>query len=70
MSATAASDNDGYTLGPIAVDLLMMKYEGKTQLGLDSFVPLAATMADPYGLLVAANNGKYDSCLLYTSRCV
>lgn len=52
MSATAASDNDGYTLGPIAVDLLMMKYEGKTQLGLDSFVPLAATMADPYGLLV------------------
>ena len=26
MSATAASDNDGYTLGPIAVDLLMMKY--------------------------------------------
>lgn len=25
MSATAASDNDGYTLGPIAVDLLMMK---------------------------------------------
>lgn len=30
MSATAASDNDGYTLGPIAVDLLMMKYEGKT----------------------------------------
>lgn len=63
MSATAASDNDGYTLGPIAVDLLMMKYEGKTQLGLDSFVPLAATMADPYGLLVAANNGKYDSVI-------
>lgn len=69
MSATAASDNDGYTLGPIAVDLLMMKYEGKTQLGLDSFVPLAATMADPYGLLVAANNGKYDSVEEFVAYC-
>ena len=69
MSATAASDNDGYTLGPIAVDLLMMKYEGKTELGLDSFIPLAATMADPYGLLVAANNGKYDSVEEFVAYC-
>lgn len=69
MSATAASENDGYTLGPIAVDLLMMKYEGKTELGLDSFVPLAATMADPYGLLVAADNGKYTNVEEFVEYC-
>lgn len=61
MTDTSAAEADGYTLGPIAVDLLMMKYEGKTELGLENFTPLAATMADPYGLLVQTNNGKYTS---------
>lgn len=54
MTATANSKPDGYNLGVIAVDLLMHHYFGRTELSLDNFVPLAATMADPYGLVINA----------------
>lgn len=60
MTATANSKPDGHNLGVIAVDLLMHHYLGKTELSLANFIPIAATMADPYGLVVNAN-GKYGT---------
>lgn len=55
MTETANSKPDGYNIGVIAVDLLMHHYLGKTDLTLDKFIPLATTMADPYGLVVRSD---------------
>ena len=60
MAATAASKADGYTLGPIAVDITMLNHEGKTDLTVNDFTPLAATMADPYGIVVNASSNKFS----------
>ncbi|HBR02806.1 MAG TPA: tripartite tricarboxylate transporter substrate binding protein [Ruminiclostridium sp.] len=57
MTETAKAKTDGYNIGVISVDLLMHHYLGKTDLTKDDFIPLAVTMADPYGLVVNAKAG-------------
>ena len=59
MEALADSKADGYTIGAIAVDLELHICFGRTQLTMDKFIPLAATMADPYGLVISASNPNY-----------
>lgn len=61
MTATSNSSPDGYTLGSVAVDLLMMHYEGNTELSMDFFTPLVACVADPYGVVIKKDNGKFTN---------
>jgi len=52
---TANSKKDGYNIGVVSVDLLMQHYQGNTALTLKDYIPLAATIADPYGLVVKSD---------------
>lgn len=61
MTATAHAAPDGYTLGSCAVDLLMMHYEGNTELSMDFYTPLVACVADPYGVVIKKDNGKFTN---------
>lgn len=68
MTETANAKPDGYHIGVIAVDLLMHKYFGRTELGLDNYIPLAATLADPYALVVAST-AEYSTLEEFVSYC-
>ncbi|MGE4485113.1 MAG: tripartite tricarboxylate transporter substrate binding protein [Oscillospiraceae bacterium] len=61
MEALADSDNDGYTIGAIAVDLELHICFGRTELTMDNFIPLAATMADPYCLIISSSNSNFTN---------
>lgn len=59
MEALANSEADGYTLGAVAVDLELHICFGRTEVSMDQYTPIAATMADPYGILIATDNPNY-----------
>jgi tripartite-type tricarboxylate transporter receptor subunit TctC len=61
MEALGAADPDGYTIGAIAVDLEMHICFDRTKLTMDDFIPLAATMADPYGLVISSKNPNFST---------
>lgn len=61
MEALADSDADGYTLGAVAVDVELHICFGRTELSMDQFTPIAATMADPYGLLISTSSENYSN---------
>ena len=61
MEALADSDADGYTLGAVAVDVELHICFGRTELTMDQFTPIAATMADPYGLLISTKSENYST---------
>ena len=47
MEALAEADPDGYTLGTTNIDLLLHICFGRTDVTMDNYIPIAATMADP-----------------------
>lgn len=61
MEALADSDPDGYTLGAVAVDFELHVCFGRTEKTIDDFTPIAATMADPYGILISSSNPNYST---------
>ena len=46
-SAIAQAPPDGYTMGMITVEITMMHWQGLTELGPSSYLPLALVNADP-----------------------
>ena len=46
MEALAEADPDGYTLGTTNIDLLLHICFGRTDVTMDNYIPIAATMAD------------------------
>lgn len=61
MEALANSDGDGYTLGATAVDLMLHMCFGRTETTMDDYIPIAATMADPYAIVVSASSPNYST---------
>lgn len=61
MEALADADPDGYTLGAIAVDLELGICFNRTKVTMDDYIPLAATMADPYGLVISGSNSHFST---------
>lgn len=61
MEALANSDADGYTLGATCIDLMLHICFGRTEKTMDDFIPIAATMADPYALVVSASSPNYST---------
>ena len=61
MEALAESKADGYTLGATAVDLMLHMCFGRTETTMDDYIPIAATMADPYAIVVSASNPNYST---------
>src|ERR1041385_5560630 len=59
-SAIATAQPDGYTIGMLTVEISMMHWQGLTELGPQSYTPLALMNADPAGFQVAADS-KYKS---------
>lgn len=61
MEALANSDADGYTLGATCIDLMLHMCFGRTETTMDDYIPIACTMADPYGLVVSASSPNYKT---------
>ena len=61
MEALAEADPDGYTLGTTNIDLLLHICFGRTDVTMDNYIPIAATMADPYVLVISASNPNYSN---------
>ena len=55
-SAIAQAPPDGYTLGMITVEIVMMHWQGLTELGPASYTPLALVNSDPAGFTVRADS--------------
>jgi len=55
-SAIAQAPPDGYTMGMITVEITMMHWQGLTELGPSSYLPLALVNADPAGFQVRADS--------------
>jgi tripartite-type tricarboxylate transporter receptor subunit TctC len=55
-SAIAQAPADGYTLGMITVEITMMHWQGLTDLGPQSYTPLALVNSDPAGFTVRADS--------------
>src|SRR5512139_134110 len=55
-SAIAQAAPDGYTIGMITVEIVMMHWQGLTDLGPASYTPLALVNADPAGITVRADS--------------
>jgi tripartite-type tricarboxylate transporter receptor subunit TctC len=55
-SAIAQAPADGYTIGMITVEIVMMHWQGLTDLGPASYTPLALVNADPAGITVRADS--------------
>ena len=51
----------GYTLGTTNIDLLLHICFGRTDVTMDNYIPIAATMADPYVLVISASNPNYSN---------
>lgn len=51
-SAIATAAPDGYTLGTITVEIVMMHWQGLTELTYESYTPIAQYNIDPAGLQV------------------
>jgi len=61
MEALAESDNDGYTLGATCIDLMLHICFGRTEKTMDDYIPIACTMADPYGLVISSSNPNFST---------
>ena len=61
IEALADSDKDGYHIGTINIDFLLHIALGDTDLTVDDFIPLVATMADPYALVISSSNPNYSN---------
>lgn len=61
MEALADSKPDGYTLGATAVDLMLHICFGRTEMTMDDIIPIACTMADPYGLVISTSNPNFST---------
>ena len=61
MEALAESDADGYTLGATCIDLMLHICFGRTEATMDNYIPIAATMADPYALIVSSSSPNYSN---------
>ena len=61
MEALAESDPDGYTLGATCIDLMLHICFGRTEITMDDFIPIAATMADPYALIISSSNPNFST---------
>ena len=61
MEALAESDADGYTLGATCIDLMLHICFGRTEKTMDDYIPIACTMADPYGLVVSSSNPNFSN---------
>lgn len=61
MEALAESDADGYTLGATCIDLMLHICFDRTQVSMDNYIPIAATMADPYALIISSNNPNFST---------
>ena len=61
MEALAESDPDGYTLGATCIDLMLHICFGRTEVTMDDFIPIAATMADPYALIISSSNPNFST---------
>jgi tripartite-type tricarboxylate transporter receptor subunit TctC len=55
-SAIALAPADGYTVGMITVEIVMMHWQGLTELNPASYTPLALVNADPAGFTVRADS--------------
>ncbi len=55
-SAIAQAPADGYTVGMITVEITMMHWQGLTDLGPQSYTPLALVNSDPAGFTVRADS--------------
>jgi tripartite-type tricarboxylate transporter receptor subunit TctC len=55
-SAIATAPPDGYTIGMITVEITMLHWQGLTELGPQSYTPLALVNADPAGFTVKADS--------------
>jgi tripartite-type tricarboxylate transporter receptor subunit TctC len=55
-SAIAQAPADGYTIGMITVEIVMMHWQGLTDLNPASYTPLALVNADPAGFTVRADS--------------
>src|SRR5919205_2167549 len=51
-SAIATAAPDGYTIGMLTVEISMMHWQGLTELGPKSYMPLALMNEDPPGITV------------------
>ena len=54
-SAIATAEPDGYTIGTITVEIVMMHWQGLTDLSYESYTPVAQYNIDPAGLQVRAD---------------
>lgn len=61
MEALAGSEADGYTLGATCIDLMLHICFDRTETTMEDYIPIACTMADPYGLVVSASNPNYST---------
>ncbi len=61
MEALAEADPDGYTLGATCIDLMLHICFGRTEVTMDDFIPIAATMADPYALIISSSNPNFST---------
>lgn len=61
MEALAESNPDGYTLGATCIDLMLHICFGRTEVTMDDFIPIAATMADPYALIISSSNPNFST---------
>ena len=61
MEALAEADPDGYTLGATCIDLMLHICFGRTEITMDDFIPIAATMADPYALIISSSNPNFST---------
>ncbi len=55
-SAIAQAAPDGYTIGMITVEIVMMHWQGLTELNPTSYTPLALVNSDPAGFTVRADS--------------
>lgn len=69
MEALAESDADGYTLGATAVDLMLHICFGRTEKTMDDYIPIAATMADPYGIIISTSNANFSNLEEFVEYC-
>jgi tripartite-type tricarboxylate transporter receptor subunit TctC len=51
-SAIASARPDGYTIGILTVEIVMLRHQGLTQIGGESFTPLGLINADPTAIQV------------------
>jgi tripartite-type tricarboxylate transporter receptor subunit TctC len=59
-SAIANAQPDGYTLGVMTVEIVMMHHQGLTELTYEDYTVLALVNADPGGVMVSADS-DYES---------